>query len=87
MIIRTNFEVETFIDMDLSKCEIPLIVVYERPLDFPNEFVGRLFNVDRPTEFFVRGATEGDIISKIPGSFTRLPRSPADEPHIVCAYI
>lgn len=82
-----SVEVTTFVGMDLSILKIPIIVVYNSPLDFPNEFVGRLFDLDNPTNFFVRGKTEQVIISKIPSTFTRLPRHPVDDPQMVCAYL
>ncbi|MEK5069789.1 hypothetical protein [Sporosarcina sp. FSL K6-1508] len=79
-------EVQTFVGMDFGKVEIPVIVIYENPKDFPGEFVGRLFDGVKPTKWYAKGAHEVDVVGKIPTGFVRLERAYLDEPHIVCTY-
>lgn len=79
-------EVQTFIGMVFNGVEMPIIVVYDSPKDFPRQFVGRLFDGIRPTKWHVKGDCEEDIVGKIPRGFVRFARSPLDDRRIVCTY-
>lgn len=60
--------------------------VYERPSDFPERYVARLFVLDKPTDRVMFAATLAEIREKIeaahPGLIC-LPRQASDEPQIV----
>ena len=47
--MKNNF-VDTLSKVDLQGMKMPLAVIYERPIDFPNHFVVRIFDVNIPTD-------------------------------------
>jgi len=71
---------------------LPMIVIYEKPLDFPDKYVARLWNIcggdGRPTEVAVTGETLDEIRGKIPFQ-TMIPigRFTEDDPHVVEVWI
>lgn len=64
-------------------CTLPMWVIYERPRDFPNSFVVRLWDMDRPTAQFCVGPSLDVVRDLIPPGATQLSRHPMDEPQIV----
>jgi hypothetical protein len=61
--------------------------VYEHPLDHPDGYVARLFNVGRDgavaTDEVIMGDTLQAVRSQIPQGLFCMVRSPDDEPQIV----
>lgn len=49
MAIVANKIVDTLSRVDLRWLKMPLAVIFERPLDFPDNFVVRIFDVNIPT--------------------------------------
>lgn len=80
-------ELSTFRNFDTSCVRLPMFTVYRNPADFPSQFVARLFDIDKPTTYFVLGTSEKDIIEKLPLGLERLDRNPGDSPVIVCVYL
>lgn len=37
-------------ELDTSNLKVPIIVVYEHPSDYPQYYVARVFNADKPTD-------------------------------------
>ncbi len=76
-------EVETFDDVDLAKFALPIFTVYERPSDFPEHYVVRLFDLEGPTEFVTLSATlEAARFTLPPGKYCVAPQF-EDDPKIV----
>lgn len=70
-----------------SGFKMPLIVIYENPLGHDGWFVGRLFNLEEPTNYIVKAKTLEEIELKIPSRFIRFNRHISDDKHIVCTYL
>lgn len=69
-----------------------LWTVYEKPTDYPNDFIARMHVVTSsgtsgPTTAHVKAKTLEQIRTKLPPGLTRLNRSPGDEPQIVETWI
>lgn len=65
--------------------------IFERPTDFPNGFIARLFTVTpeggRPTPACYTGDTLEEVRSKIPRGLVNLGRQPEDDSKIVESWI
>ena len=67
----------------LRQQRAPIVVIYERPLDYPDQYAARVFDLNRPTELFVLADNLDEIRAKIPTEILfQLPPDPRDEPHI-----
>lgn len=66
--------------------ELGMWTVYERPSDYPEGYVARLFKLDQPQDRAMYAPTLTEIREKIdaahPGLFC-MPRQPGDESQIV----
>jgi hypothetical protein len=68
---------------------LPMLTVYERPLDYPTEYVVRLWYVQpdgslvAAPELFARGPTLDSVRAQIPPDMACIPRLPGDEAQIV----
>lgn len=68
--------------------ELPLIAIYDHPRDYPNHFVARVFDLDKPLALVALADTLEDIravVTALPVSY--FPRSPMDDPCIVEVWI
>ena len=57
--------------------------VYDHPKDYPNDFVVRVWNYDKPTKIVHTGKTLEDARRHIPDGLIKLDRLPQDDPCIV----
>lgn len=57
-------------------------VIYEAPPDFPDKYVARRLEMNRPTADVVIGDTLSDVRSKLPAGLFRIERSDRDDPMI-----
>lgn len=67
--------------------ELEMWVIYEKPLDFPEQFVARKFILDKPTNLRYFGDTLEEIRQTIPEGLTMIPRFHQDDPKIVEVWI
>lgn len=58
-------------------------VIYERPWDYPNNFVARAWEFDKPTEEILLGDSLEEVRQLLPAGLFRMPRAPTDDPVIV----
>ena len=63
--------------------KMPLICVYDHPSDYPNNYVARVWDANRPTRLIVLADTLDEIRAKIPPVMKRLPKAPQDDAVIV----
>ena len=54
-------EVRSFAEIDIRKIQMPCIGVYNRPGDYPDKCVARLFDWTRPTNFIITRNTVEEI--------------------------
>jgi hypothetical protein len=76
----------TFFSADLQLFKMPIIVIYENPNDYPNKFVARLFDMDKPLKVVVVENDLETLRSRIPRSFMKNPRDITDDEKIVESY-
>lgn len=48
--------VETIQEVDLSQLKFPVISIYEYPVDYPDEYVARIFDLDKPTSVIMKAS-------------------------------
>lgn len=83
-----TYPLESFEQVAWFKFKMPLIVVYEKPTDFPDSYVGRIWDLDKSTEFAVMRPTLEELRAAIPQErFVRLDRSFNDDPVIVEVWV
>lgn len=66
---------------------LPMFTIYKHPKDFPDNYVVRLFDMDKPTSYVMLAQSEEHAISLIPPEFVRLERNQEDDASIVATYI
>lgn len=69
------------------QARLPMICVYSHPSDYPDNFVARLWDANKPTRLVALADTLEEIREKIPPNMTRLPRQSNDDPCIVEVWI
>ncbi|PLR75299.1 hypothetical protein CU633_21850 [Bacillus sp. V3-13] len=55
--------------INFEEYKMPLIVIYEKPTDFPDKYVARKWNLNRATKLAVIRVTWDEIIQVVPGNF------------------
>lgn len=71
---------------ELTK-RLPLLVVYDKPLDYPEKVVVRLFDLEKPTPYIMLFDTVAQARERISEGFMCIPRSEQDDPNIVESWI
>lgn len=66
----------------------PIITVYEHPADYPDKYVARVFDMNRPTNLAVIADTYEELLEAIPTrNMARMERNPKDDPVIMETWI
>ena len=81
-----NVELTSFDCDNVKKIDLPIYVLFEKPSDFPNEYILRVFDLQKPTPYIMRGETKEELIEKLPSHVTYLPRTEEDDTVIVGTY-
>lgn len=85
--MKENKIVESFCQVDFSGMVCPLVTVYKKPLDFPDEYIARVWEGKgaRPTDTAIKRATIQEIREDIVAAGFTVIFAPAedDDPHIV----
>ena len=71
----------------LSIYKMPIITIYRRPKDYPDSFVARIFDTDKPTKYIIIADTLADIRAYRPTYMGIFPRDERDDPVIVESWI
>jgi len=66
---------------------MPLIVIYAHPADYPNNYVARAWDVDKPTHLIALGDTLEEARTAIPEGMCNLGRFQNDDPCIAEVWI
>lgn len=74
-----KIQLQTMIEVDYNQFQMPMITVYDSPLDFPNKFVARIFDLENPTPYFMVKDTYKEIRKEIPRHFTNIGRQFGDK--------
>ena len=71
-----------------QRCKIPIIVMYERPGDYPNRYVARLWDIDRPTTLFETAETLEELELLLPlEGMVWIERHANDDPVILGTWV
>lgn len=85
--MKENKIVESLCKVDFSELAFPMVTIYEKPLDFPDAFVARVWDGKgaKPTNALISRSTIQDIREDIraAGFTTVFRRAEEDDPHIV----
>ena len=85
-----NKIIQSFSEVNLTEWRFPVIAIYDRPLDFPHQYVARIFESDKPTNIILLGDSlskiREDIKFNLP-QMVRLPRTGNDVGSLVETWI
>ncbi len=62
---------------------VEIWVIYDHPIDFPDEFVARKFILDKPTKDMIVMPSLDELRKMLPLGLTRLDRCLEDDPRII----
>ncbi len=86
-----NKIVESFRKVDFTGLFFPLVTIYEKPLDFPDDFVARVWDGKgpSPTNVMIKKSTLQEVREDIraAGFREKIVRAEDDDPHIVETWI
>ena len=76
-------------ELDTSNLKVPVIVVYEHPDDYPEYYVARVFNMDKPTDTIMLKKKLSEIQDDIRANTDMMfmLRGVEDDPCIVGAWM
>jgi hypothetical protein len=82
-----TFKNDVFWESVNKQVRMALITVYNKPKDYPNNCVARLWDINKPTKYIVISDTLEELRKHIPEHLTRIPRSVNDDSTIVESYM
>lgn len=83
-----DFIYDNFLNVNLNKVvNVPVIVVTYNPVDYPNKYVARLWNLKIPTINVLVKDTLEEIHQAIPLTFAKFIPTEDDDPVIVETFI
>jgi hypothetical protein len=80
-------ELKSFREIDLSQFDFPLITIYFSPDDFPDKYVARLFDMDKPTPYYVWKWSLSMLEVEIPPHMVFMERQEEDAQSILGVYM
>lgn len=67
----------------MEQTRIPIITVYRNPADYPQKYVARVWDMNKPTRFVALANSLSEIRAAIPVGMTNMGRSKKDDSSIV----
>lgn len=80
-------EITSWGQVDISDMKAPIITIFKNPKDYPDKYVARLFDLEKPTNVFMLSDNYKDLRVKIPRHMHRFPRDERDDPVIVESWL
>lgn len=87
MNLPPSVHIQSFNEISFGAFKLPIITVYSSPLDYPNMFVARLYDLDQWTPYVMVRSSLDVIREAIPAQFHRMDRNPDDDPAILEVWI
>ena len=86
---KTNVLVDSMADVDFSGMKFPIIVLFDKPTDYPDTLIARVFELNYPTNIVAKYKSVDDARedAHFAGFGNLVPRHKDDDPHIVESYI
>jgi hypothetical protein len=85
--MRTSVILRSFNEIDFGRYRLPIITVYDNPIDFEGKCVARLFDCDEATRYCVVSDSIDELLSDIPLRFSKIEKMEDDDPNIVAIYV
>jgi hypothetical protein len=86
--MNTDVILDYFNTETLNQCRVALITVYDKTTsDYPNKYIARLFDVNKPTKFILVKDSLEDLKSLIPDYMHGMNRRSNDDPVILEIYL
>lgn len=86
---KTDKQVNSIRDVDFRGMRLPVIAIYEKPAEYPDKIVARVFDVDKPTDTVMVKDTFREVQQDIARNTNKhfLLRDAKDDPCIVGTWI
>lgn len=75
-----------FIEINTNFFKMPIYVIYNKPSDYPNHYVARLFDLDKSTNLIVIDESLESLRAKIPQNLYKQNKDEYDNNVIVESY-
>ena len=82
-----QYIVKSWDEVDFSDLKMPMITIFKHPLDYPDKYVARVFDLNQPTNVLMLADTYNTLVSRIPNSMLRFIRDENDHPTIIETWI
>ena len=79
-----NKRIQSFSEVDIAELKFPVIAIYDRPLDFPDSYVARIFDSDKPTNVILLDNNLSHIREEIKFYFPQMVRLPRAQNDVNC---
>jgi len=78
--------IESFNQVNVSRMKMPFIVLYDHPKDYSENYVARLFDVNKPTNVVIISKDLEELRNKIPKGMVKFNRENEDDERIIESY-
>lgn len=75
-----DFILKSFTNVDFSEIKAAMIVIYDHPKDYPNSYVARIWDMDKPTNVVVANENLDMLRSLIPNGMGCINKFETDDP-------
>ncbi len=79
-----NKIIQSFAEVNLTGLKFPAIAIYDRPLDFPDGYVARIFDSDKATNVILLNNNLSHIREEIKFNFPQMVRLPRAKNDVSC---
>lgn len=69
-----TMEIDTFLHVDISELQCPIIAIYIHPEDYPEAAVARVFDLDKPTNIIIVRENEEELRNDIMNAYPWMQR-------------
>ena len=74
---------KSFENVDFTEIREAMIVIYDHPKDYPNSYVARIWDMNKPTNVVVKNESLDVLRSLIPSGMSCIKRHETDDPCII----
>lgn len=71
----------------LKQTRLPMITIYKHPTDYPEQYVARVWDVNKPTRLVATAGSLEEVRQAIPEEMYNMGRQNDDDPCIVEVWI
>lgn len=78
--------IDNFNQVNVSRMKMPFIVLFDHPEDYNEDYVARLFDIDKPTNIVIISKDLEELRNKIPKGMVKFNRQKEDDEKIIESY-